>query len=93
MNAAWIFKDGATKVECTSFPYAFRTMWNTIKKGVEGGKRTHSDMVKSMSILSPIKDAYGQPRTYGYEDAKRMAENQGLLTPDGQINSREFKRQ
>ena len=93
MNAAWIFKDGATKVECTSFPYAFRAMWNSIKKGVEGGKRTHSDMVKSMSILSPIKDAYGQAKSYDYAEAKRMAENQGLLTAEGQINSREFKRQ
>jgi hypothetical protein len=50
-------------------------------------------MVKSMSIVSPIKDSYGQSKTYGYDEAKRMAENQGLLTPDGQINSREFKRQ
>jgi hypothetical protein len=88
----WIFKDGATKVECTSFPYAFRAMWNRIKKNTEGGKRNPVEMMKSMSILSPIKDAYGQPKTYSYTEAKRMAESQGLLNAEGQINSREFKK-
>lgn len=91
-KATWSFKDGATKVECTSFPYAFRMMWNAIKKGTESGKRTKEDMMKSMSILCPIKDPYGYDKVYRYEDAKRMAENQGLLSADGQLNSKEFKK-
>jgi hypothetical protein len=88
----WIFKDGATKVECTSFPYAFRTMWNSIRKGIESGKRTHNDMIKSMSIISPVKDPYGKHKIYTYNEAKQMAESQGLLSGDEQLNSREFKR-
>lgn len=92
MNAAiWIFRDGATKVECTSFPYAFRTMVNTIKKGVEKGGRKE-DMVKRMSIVSPIKNRLNDTKVYSYAEAVQMADTMGLLTADGQINSREFRR-
>ena len=90
-NTEWTFKDGASQFQCTSFPYAFRQMYNTIKKGVESGRK-YDDMVKSMSILSPVKDQHGDPRIYSYTAAAEMATAQGLLTADGQINSREFKR-
>lgn len=63
-------------------------MWNMIRKGVENGK----DLTKQLSIVSPIKDRNGDVKVYSYAEATRMAENQGLLTPDGQINSREFRR-
>jgi len=91
MNAKWLFKDGATAVECTSFPYAFRTMFNVVKKGVEKGRK-FEDMVKGMSIVSPHRDRMGDTKKYTYAEATQMAQNTGLLTSDRQINSREFKR-
>ena len=90
-KVTWIFKDGASQVTCDSFPYAFRMMFNSVKKGVESGRK-YNEMVKQMSILSPAKDQHGDPRIYSYTDATEMATAQGLLTADGQINSREFKR-
>lgn len=87
----WIFKDGSSVIECTSFPYAFRTMWNTVRKGVEKGKKAE-DMTKQMSIISPMKDRDGRLRVYSHAEATKMALNQGLLSADGQINSREFRR-
>ena len=91
MNNEWIFKDGVTQTKCTSFPYAYRLMHQTLKKGVESGRK-YNEMVKQMSILSPAKDQHGDPRIYSYTDATEMATAQGLLTADGQINSREFKK-
>lgn len=87
----WLFKDGSSVIECTSFPYAYRTMWNTLRKGVEKGRK-RDDMIKQMSIISPIKDRNGDVKKYSYATATEMAQDQGLLTPDGQINSREFRR-
>lgn len=87
----WIFKDGATQTKCTSFPYAYRLMFNTLKQGVEKGRK-YEDMIKQMSIVSPQKDTHGDNRVYSYASATQMATASGLLTPDGQINSREFKR-
>lgn len=78
-------------MEFTSFPYAFRSMWNTLRKGVENG-RTHGDMVRQMSIIAPLKDRHGDPKVYSYAEAQRMAEMQGLLNDSGQLNSKEFKR-
>ena len=91
MMTEWIFKDGATQTKCTSFPYAYRLMFNTLKQGVEKGRK-YEDMIKGMLIISPQKDNHGDPRTYNYASASEMAKCSGLLTPDGQINSREFKR-
>lgn len=67
-------------------------MWNTIKKGVESGKRTHADMIKSMSIVSPHKDRMGEIKRYSFAEAQSMAETMGLLNAAGEINSREFRR-
>ena len=66
-------------------------MFNTLKKGVEAGRK-YEDMIKNMVIISPQKDAHGDPRRYNYASATDMAKASGLLTPDEQINSREFKR-
>lgn len=85
MAVTWTFCDGVQNHPCTSFPYAFRSLFNTMKKGVEKG-RSFSEMEKEMFIVSPLG------RTYNYLRAKELAEQQGLLTPDGSINSREFKR-
>ena len=85
----WIFKDGATQTKCTSFPYAYRLMYNTVKQGVEKGRK-YNDMVAQMVIISPQKDAHGDPRKYNYAAATQMATDSELLTADGQINSRAF---
>jgi len=66
-------------------------MFNTIKKGVESGRK-YDDMVKQMIIISPQKDQHGDPRRYSYTAAKELAICQGLLTPTGEINSKEFKK-
>ena len=87
----WIFKDGCSVTDCTSFPYAYRTMWNTVRKGVEKGRK-HDDMIRQMWIISPIRDRNGDLKRYSYSQATEMAKNQGLLSADGQINSREFRR-
>lgn len=80
----WTFHDGIQRHEFTSFPYAFRAMHNALKRGVEQGK-THDGMVKAFKILSPFGE-------YTYANASRLAREQGLLLPDGSLNSREFKR-
>lgn len=89
----WLLKDKklGTVSEFTSFPYAFRTMFNVIKKGVETGRK-EADMRQELTIISPQKDTHGDPRVYSVSDAWSMATNSGLLTPDGTINSREFRR-
>jgi hypothetical protein len=87
----WLFKDGSTVTECTSFPYAYRSMWNAMRKGVEKGRKA-DEVVKTMSIVSPIKDRNGDTKVYSYAAATAMAQAQGLLGVDGQINSREFRR-
>ena len=89
----WIFKDGTTQIVCTSFPFAYRIMFNTLKQGVEKGRK-YEDMIRQMLIISPIKDnrGTGTPRTYTYASATEMATASGLLTAEGQINSKEFKR-
>jgi hypothetical protein len=92
MNTIWIFRDGLIKIECVSFPYAFRVMYNAIRKGLEKDKRSMEDMTKKMSIVSPIKDNYGRSKIYSYNKAMAMATNQGLLKDDGELNSREFKK-
>ena len=90
-NIRWIFKDGASQVTCDSFPYAFRMMFNSVKKGVESGRK-YNEMVKQMSILSPTNDQHGDPRKYSYAEATELAKASDLLTPDGQINSRVFSK-
>jgi hypothetical protein len=66
-------------------------MFNSLKKGVEQGRK-YDDMVKGMVIIGPQRDAHGDLRRYSYDAATEMAKASGLLTPEGQINSREFKR-
>lgn len=87
-NANWIFKNGAQAVDCTSFPYAFRTMWNVVKKSITDKKPVDT---KALRIFGPI-NSKGERKVYSFLEAKQLAIEQGLLTSDEQINSREFKR-
>ena len=86
----WILKNGVSTQEYDSFPLAYRVMFLVAKKASETGK--FAEISKGLSIISPVTDAHGDPRKYSYATATQMATDSGLLTPDGQINSREFKR-
>ena len=90
-NIKWTFKDGPSQFTCDSFPIAFRMMFNVVKKGVESGRK-YNDMIKQMIIIAPIKDQHGDLRRYSYTEATELAKASELLTSDGQINSRVFKK-
>lgn len=92
-NNIWIFRDGVSITHCPSFPIAYRKMHETLRVGVEKGRK-YEDMVRGFRIIAPpsVKDSYGEQRTYDYHAATSMATAQGLLNPMGEINSREFKR-
>ncbi len=90
MNAMWILKNGAARTECASFPFAFRTAFGLIRKAIEA-KQDASAVMRNISIVGP-PNPKGERTTYSYASAKQMAEGMGLLTPEGTINSREFKR-
>ena len=77
-------------MECTSFPYAYRSMWYAVQKGIEKGLQL-SDITRNMVIIAPTKDVHGDLKQYKYAAATEMATNSGLLSVDGKINSKEFK--
>ena len=85
MNTNWTFDDGFKKTACTTFPFAFRMMHNILRKAIEAGQTT-SDLMKRFKIMSPVGTVYT------YSRACELATQQGLLTPDGSLNSKEFKR-
>lgn len=87
-KANWIFKNGVQSVDCTSFPYAFRAMYNVVRKGTENKQPVNT---KDLVILGPL-NSKGEREVYSYFKATQLAQDQGLLTPAGEINSREFKR-
>jgi hypothetical protein len=84
-NQIWVFDDGLQTYPCVSFPFAFRQMFNSLKKGIDNG-RDPSKMKNVFSIVSPMG------KLYSYSNASDLATQQGLLQPDGSLNSKEFKR-
>ncbi len=91
MNRKWILKNGAASQEFDSFPFAFRTMFTVAKKAVEA--KNSANVIGQMSIVSPMVDrSTGKPKVYNFAAATQFAKDCGVLTPDGQLNSREFKR-
>lgn len=90
VNVKWILKNGSQDIDCSSFPYAFRTAFNLVRKALEAGKST-TELTKALTIVGPFNTS-GSPRKYTYSDALTRAKDIGLVTPDGQINSREFKK-
>jgi hypothetical protein len=90
MKNTWILKNGATSTSYDSFPLAYRVMFTIAKKAVE--TKNSANVIKGLSIISPIKDVHGANRVYSYDAASKFATDTGLLTPEGIINSREFKR-
>jgi hypothetical protein len=89
-NANWTLKNGLATIDCASFPYAFRTAFNIVRKTVEA-KKDPGVVIKGILILGP-PNARGERNKYTYAQATELAQGQGLLQPDGSINSREFKR-
>jgi hypothetical protein len=84
----WTLKTGIGKNDFGTFPLAFRAMFNMVEKAKETGKPIQTSTI---SILGPV-GSRGDRTTYSYLDATHLAQDQGLLTPGGTINSREFKR-
>lgn len=86
----WTLKNGNVTTECASFPFAFRTAFNLVRKAVEA-KQSPASVAKQITILGP-ENLRKERATYSYHAATELATAQGLLTADGQLNSREFKR-
>lgn len=89
-NANWILKNGLQSIDCISFPYAFRTAYNIVRKTIEA-KKDPSSVIKGLIILGPI-NGRGERNKYNYAQATELAQGQDLLQADGNINSKEFKR-
>lgn len=77
---------------CESFPYAYRQMFNAVRRGVEKGGNTFEALTQSMCIVSPQKDQHNEFRRYTYAAATTMAIGMGVVSSDGQLNGKEFKR-
>ena len=90
MKTNWVLKTGTQTIDCISFPFAFRTAFGMVRKGVEA-KQNVSGLMKDIVILGPT-DSRGDRTKYSYFAACELAKDQGLLQPDGQLNSREFKK-
>lgn len=91
MNKAnWILKTNGQSIDCTSFPFAFRTAFNIVRKAIEAKKPT-SSIVNDLTIFGPL-NSKGERKKYSYSAATELAKEQGLLTADDTINSREFKK-
>lgn len=86
----WTLKHNNSTIECASFPFAYRTAWNLVRKAVEA-KQNPASVAKGITIHGPV-NGRGERATYSYNAATELATAQGLVTADGSLNSREFKR-
>ena len=84
----WTFKNGTSKQEFDSFPLAFQVMFAVARKA--SVTKTSADVIKKLSIISPIKDAHGDPRRYDYTAATQFAKDSNLLDLNGDINKKAF---
>lgn len=85
----WQFKNGTNiPVDCTSFPFAYRMMFNLVRKGIEAGKPVNTS---EFLILGP-KNPRGERVRYNYKSATEMANASGLINSEGYINGKEFKK-
>ncbi len=65
-------------------------MFNIVRKRIEN-KQSGATASKDLTIQGP-PNIKGERTTYTYFSASEMAKNQGLLTADGNINGKEFKK-
>ncbi len=84
MKTNWTFYDGFQKHQCDSFPYAYRTLFNTLHRALKAGGK-HDDLTSQYKITSPFN------KVYNYKQATQLAKDQGLLTTEGTIKGEEFK--
>ena len=89
MNTKWILRNGSLSYDCTSFPFAYRQAFNLVRKQIEAKKPTAA-LMADLTITGPV--GHPSSKTYSYALATQKAMDSGLLTPEGTINSREFKR-
>ena len=90
IKVKWIFNDGLKAMPYDSFPFAYRAMYQTLKQGVEKGRK-YADMIKCMSVVGPVATG-AKSSTYSYAAATEKAKDAGIITTEGQLNSREFRR-
>ena len=85
----WQFKNGTNApLEFTTFPFAFRAMYNLVRKGIEDKKPVDT---AGFLIVGP-KNPRGERVKYGYFAALELARSGGLLNQEGYINGKEFKK-
>lgn len=85
----WQFKNGSkTPLEFTTFPFAFRAMYNLVRQGIDAGKPVDTS---GFVIVGP-KNPRGERVRYGYFAALELARSGGLLNQEGYINGKEFKK-
>lgn len=85
MNTNWTFYDGSVKYPFDTFPYAFRCMYFALQKAVKAGKSA-AELTKKYTITAKTG------KVYSYAKATELATTQGVLTPEGTLDNREFKR-
>lgn len=84
----WQFKNGTNVLEFTTFPFAFRAMYNLVRNGIEDKKLVDTS---AFLIVGP-KNPRGERVKYGYFAAMDMARNMGLINVEGYLNGKEFKK-
>ena len=85
----WQFKNGLNvPLEFTTFPLAFRAMFNLVKKGIEDKKPVNTS---GFVIFGP-KNPRGERTRYNYAEATALAESFNLVNSDGFLNGKEFKK-
>ena len=89
MTNNWTLKSGNVTTECASFPYAFRTAYNNVRKAIEA-KQSPSGLIQNITILGPV-NARGERIKYNYAEAVELARSMDILTIDGNINSKNMK--
>jgi hypothetical protein len=87
-NKLWLLKNKSQIMEFDTFPFAFRTMFNIVRKSIETKKPVNTD---DLSIIGP-PDVHGDRPIFSYIVATQKAKEWNTLTADGIINSKEFKR-
>ena len=74
--------------EFSTFPFAFRAMYQLVIKGIEDKKPVDTS---GFVIFGP-KNPRGERVRYSYSAAVELAKSSGLLSGDGYINGKEFKK-
>ena len=89
-NATWTLINGKGKSDYSTFPFAFRQAYFLIE-AEKKAKRPALELMKILKILGP-PNLRNERTTYTWSAASDLARSNGLLTLDGQINNKEFKR-